>query len=520
MIPVLGSRAMRAADAEAIRRGADPEDLMESAADALRRDVQASLPEARRIVIVCGPGKNGGDGLAAARLLALAGAGPAVFTLADPALYSGESAANASRARAVGLTLSSLAQPPALAQLRRALRDADAAVDALFGTGLSRGLDGDAKKAVAALNAAGRRTIAADLPSGLSADSGALLGSAVRAWRTVAFAAPKLCHVLPPASGFCGRTVVADIGVSRRILERRARRLWLAEDADAAARLPARPLEAHKGDFGSLAILAGSRGKAGAAVLAARGALRAGAGLVTVLCAESLAPGIVSALPEAMTQSLPEASGGLADAAAAILARGWAGFDAAVAGPGLGATARTAAVLEEALLSARIPLVADADALNAFAGRPAFFAKRRAPTVLTPHPGEAGRLLRSSARAVQADRLAAARALAGLSRAVVVLKGAHTLVAAPDGEVVVNPTGTPLLATAGSGDVLSGVIGALLAGGLPARDAALAGVYLHGAAAQILEETLGDAGLLAHEVADAIPFARRALRDASERRGV
>jgi NAD(P)H-hydrate epimerase len=236
---------------------------------------------------------------------------------------------------------------------------------------------------------------------------------------------------------------------------------------------------------------------------------------VTVFCAESIAAGIVSALPEAMAEPLSESGGALARAAAPAVLRAWkasaARFDAAVAGPGLGTAAGTVEALEE-ILRARIPLVADADALNAFAGRPGFFAKRRAATVLTPHPGEAGRLLRKSTRAVQADRAGAVRALARASRAVVVLKGAHSLIGTPDGEIAVNPTGTPLLATAGSGDVLSGVIGALLAGGLSARDAAVAGVWLHGAAAQRLEPLLGDAGLLAHEVADAIPGARRALR--------
>ncbi len=512
MIPVLDARRMRAADAEAIRRGADPEDLMEAAAEALCRDLHAALPGARRIAVVCGPGKNGGDGLAAARLLALGGASPAVFTLRDPGLYAGESAANAARARGVGLGVRALSDAGGASALRRALADADVVVDALFGTGLSRALEGAGRRAVAAINASGRRVIAADLPSGLSADRGALLGAAVRAWRTVAFAAPKLCHVLPPASGLCGRVAVADIGIARRTLARQARRLWQTEAADVAARLPARPLDSHKGDFGRVAILAGSRGKPGAAILAARGALRGGAGLVTVFCAESIAAGIVSALPEAMTEPLPEKRGSLSRGGADGLARAWRDFDSAVAGPGLGTSQETVAVLETALRSARVPLVADADALNAFAGRPGFFAKRRAATVLTPHPGEAGRLLRKSTRAVQADRPGAVRALARASRAVVVLKGAHSLIGTPDGEIVVNPTGTPLLATAGSGDVLSGVIGALLAGGLSARDAAVTGAWLHGAAAQRLEAVLGDAGLLAHEIADAIPRVRLALR--------
>jgi NAD(P)H-hydrate epimerase len=369
------------------------------------------------------------------------------------------------------------------------------------------------------MNRAGRPVVAADVPSGLSSDRGAVPGVAVRAALTVAFGAPKLCHVLPPASGSCGRTVVADIGIERRVLEKRARRLWLTEASDARTLLPPRPLDSHKGDFGRVAIVAGSRGKAGAAVLAARGALRAGAGLVTVFCPESLQGLVVGALPEAMTSGLPEVDGRLDARGAPALLRALSDFDAIVAGPGLGTAPGTVALLERMLAAVALPAVLDADALNAFAGRPRFFVRRRGPTVLTPHPGEAARLLGTSTRAIQADRLGRARELARRARAVAVLKGSHTLVVRPGGEAAVNPTGTPLLSTAGSGDVLAGVLGALLAGGLEVAEAAVAAAWLHGAAAEALEPRLGDAGLLAHEVADALPGVRAGLRRSSGRRG-
>jgi NAD(P)H-hydrate epimerase len=315
---------------------------------------------------------------------------------------------------------------------------------------------------------------------------------------------------LPPASEACGRVVVADIGIPRATLEARAARFWLVEAADIAASLPPRPLESHKADFGRVGVVAGSRGKAGAAVLAARGALRAGAGLVTIFCAESLAPLFVSALPEAMSEPLAEVGGAIGEAAAPAAIRALRGFDAAVVGPGLGTSPGTVAFLEKLLAGTRIPLILDADALNAFQGRPQRLRRRRS-LVLTPHPGEAGRLLSIPAKRVQADRLGAVRALARRTGGVVLLKGARTLVADPRGSVVANPTGTPLLATAGSGDVLSGVIGALLAGGLAPSDAATCGAWLHGAAAEALEPRLGDAGLLAHEIADVVPRVRRGL---------
>ena len=484
---------------------------MENAAAALVREIGRAFADWRRVVVVCGPGNNGGDGLAVARLLSFAGVSTSLFTLGDPAAYRGDAAANAARARAVGLSLRALTVSSGFSGLREALGGCDGIVDALFGTGLTRALTGSARRAVDALNAAGKPIVAADLPSGLSADRGTLIGPAVRAALTVAFGAPKVCHVLPPASGFGGRVVVADIGIPRGNLSKRASGLRLTEAEDVRALLPRRPLESHKADFGNLAVVAGSRGKTGAAILAARGALRGGAGLVTVICAESLAPLVVSSLPEAMTSGLPASEGALAAAGAPAAVRALRGFDAAVIGPGLSTAAETVRFLEAVVAGTRLPLVADADALNAFAGRVRFFARHRGPVVLTPHPGEAGRLLGRSTSAVQADRLGAVRALARRSRAVCVLKGSRTLIAAPSGEVVVNPTGTPLLAAAGTGDVLAGLLGALIVAGLPVFDAAVAGVWLHGAAAEALTGRFGDSGMLAHEAADAIPEARRRL---------
>ena len=512
MIPVLDSRRMRAADEAAIRAGTPSEVLMENAAAALCAELRRAHPGWQRVAVLCGPGKNGGDGLAAARLLALAGVVPSVFTLKDPEEYSGDPAVNLSRARAVGVTPTALTDARGFAALSRALSECDGVVDALFGTGLSRALSGAARRAVLRLNASGRAVVAADVASGVSADTGALLGPAVRAERTVAFGAPKPCHLLPPASGFCGRLIVADIGIPKRILEARGARESLMEEEDVRALLPPRPLESNKGDFGRLAVIAGSRGKAGAALLAARGGIRGGAGLVTVFCAESVAPLVVANLPEAMTEPLPESGGAIAASAAKPVARALARFDAAAVGPGLGSSPETVAFLETVLRETRLPVLVDADGLNAFAGRPGFFKRRRGPLVLTPHPGEAGRLLGKMARAVQSDRFGAARTLARSTGSVVLLKGARTLVAEPGGRLTANATGTPLMATGGSGDVLAGLIGALLAGGLDPVDSARAGAWLHGAAGEDLESLLGDAGLLVHELADAVPLARRRLR--------
>jgi hydroxyethylthiazole kinase-like uncharacterized protein yjeF len=503
---------MKRADAAAIRGGVASSLLMENAASALVEEVcRADAP--REVVVVCGPGNNGGDGLAAARLLFRRGIPVRIFTLRNPESYRGDAAENAARARAAGLSIVSLGSAGSVASLAQALAQAETVVDALFGTGLSRPLEGIAARTVAAINRAGRPVIAADLPSGLSSDTGERIGPAVRASRTVAFGAPKICHVAFPARGLCGNIVVADIGISRAILGRLGSLVQLAEVGDVRRLFPARPQDSHKGSFGRLAVIAGSRGKVGAAILAARGALRAGAGLVTIFCAESLQEHLVTALPEAMTLGLPEESGAISESAARPALAALRSFDAAVVGPGLSTGPGTVAFLRR-LLETRLPLVCDADALNAFAGRPEVFASR----ILTPHPGEAARLLGVSTREIQANRFSAARRLARRSRGIVLLKGAASLVAERGARhVTVNPTGTPLMSTAGSGDVLAGALGAFVAGGMDGVDAALAAAWLHGAAGQVLAEWLGDAGLLASELADALPLARRELSGAHSR---
>lgn len=517
MIPILDSRQMRAADEAAVRAGIPSLLLMENAASGIVRAVRERFGEWRRVVVVCGPGNNGGDGLAAARMLREHLA-VRLFTLRDPDAYRGDPAVNVRRAREAGVEIESVSEHGGVEELSRALAEAEGVIDALFGTGLDRPLEGSSSEVVAAINRAGRAVVAADVPSGLSSDTGQVAGAAVRAAVTVAFAAPKVCHAFPPARHFCGDLVVHDIGIPRAFLEPEGHRLYLATGDGIRDLLPPREPGAHKGDAGRVAIVAGSRGKTGAAILSARGALRGGAGLVTVLCPASLEAAIVAALPEAMTEGLPEKDGHLGSRAGSELVRRLEAFDAVVVGPGLGTSAETIAAVEEVVRNVRLPLVLDADGLNAFAGRADELGKRAGMTVATPHPGEAGRLLGRGAKEVQADRLAVARELAGRTKSCVLLKGEASLVATPEGRVVVNSSGTPLLATAGSGDVLSGLIAALLGAGLDAPDAAAAAAWLHGSAGEHLARRLGDSGLLAHEVADAVPLVRRALRHEPVRR--
>jgi NAD(P)H-hydrate epimerase len=331
---------------------------------------------------------------------------------------------------------------------------------------------------------------------------------------TVTFATPKQGHVLPPACDHVGELVVADIGIGAPAVERTAPALWLLEAADAAAAFPRRARAAHKGVFGHVLVIAGSPGKTGAAVLAANGALAAGAGLVTIATTAASVPLVVAAArPEIMTESLTTTSVGPLDRPAAVRALTLAeSRDAVVLGPGLGTDPGTQAFVRELIRECPVPLVVDADALNALSGDfGADFVRRDRRTVLTPHPGEMARLLGSTASEVQQRRLETVRNAAAATGAVVVLKGQRTLIADADGRVAVNPTGNPGMATGGTGDVLAGVVGALLARGTDAWTAATGAVYVHGAAGDDAAFRLGEESLTASDLVASLPSALRAL---------
>jgi NAD(P)H-hydrate epimerase len=478
--------------------------LMELAGAAVAREVDRLRTSRAPVVVYCGPGNNGGDGLVVARHLHLRGVAVRVVPVSSPALWRGDTAANAERARAAGVAFSEAPAAP---------EPGAVVVDAIFGTGLSRVVDGAAAVAIGRIREArpACTVVAVDLPSGLDADTGQPLGACVAADLTVTLGLPKLGLALEPGRGLAGRVVVARIGIADELPGLRARaELWTR--AAAAGHLPARPRDGHKGRFGHVLVVAGSEGKTGAAALAALGAARVGAGLVTIACPESTNPVLATACSEVMTAPLPESArhcfGRAAEKPVLELA---AARDVVALGPGLGRDEETRAFVRSVTRALACPLVLDADGLVAFIDALSELRTRRAPTVLTPHPGEAALLLGTTAADVNRDRLGAARRLASESGAVVALKGAATVVATPDGFVTLNPTGGPALATGGTGDVLTGVIAGLLAQGLAAREAAVLGVFLHGAAADQLAALRGQTGLLASEVAGALPDALRAL---------
>jgi len=501
---------MRALDRHTIDvLGVPGEVLMESAGRAVVQVVLECHRPGDPVVVVCGAGNNGGDGLVVARHLHLLGVTVRVALSVAPDRLGGDAASNLRRARAAGV--------PIEGERWRAPRSG-VLVDALLGTGLSRDVSGAPAAAIRRINAARSarpgavRVVAVDLPSGVCADTGRELGQSVRADVTVTIGLPKLGLALEPGRALSGRVRVARIGIADEapgVASDAA--LWTR--AGAADALPQRPPAGHKGSFGHALIVAGSEGKTGAAALAAEGAGRIGAGLVTLGCPAGLNDILEIKCTEAMTAPLPDTTGrGLAASAEeALLALG-AARDAVGLGPGLGRDDETLGLVRAVAKRLETPLVLDADGLFAFAEDPALLTARRSATLLTPHPGEAASLLGCGAAEVNRDRLAAARRLAEATGACVLLKGAASVTAEPSGRVVVNPTGGPALATGGTGDVLLGVVTGLLAQGLTAFDAAALGAWVHGAAADALARDIGPSGLLAGDLARAIPAAVEALR--------
>jgi len=473
-----------------------------------------------RIVILCGRGNNGGDGMVVARLLREQGLSPRVLLLADPQGLKGDAAVNWGRLAASGAP-EVVEDLGAWQRLKPSLQDATLLIDALFGTGLTKPVEGFLAEVIRDINAAfpSARIVAVDLPSGVSADTGKLIGECVRADASVTFTAPKLAHVFPPACERVGEWIVKAIGTPVELLENdRELMLNLTCREDLAWLTQPRRAEAHKGNFGHVLILAGSVGKTGAAALAAKAALRAGAGLVTVATAKSALPIIASLGMEFMTEPLPETEAGTISLQAldsGRLDQLVEGKSVLAVGPGIGTVPETAELVRIAVNRYEIPMVVDADGLNAFAGCIGGLRAENRVRVLTPHPGEMARLTGQQTAEILGRRVDVAREFACGHGVTLVLKGFRTLTAAADGQVWVNPTGNPGMASGGTGDVLTGLVAGLLAQ-YPARcvaEVVAAAVYLHGLAGDIAVREVGEVSLLAGDLLDALPRAFGVLKE-------
>lgn len=468
----------------------------------------------RRVVVVCGKGNNGGDGLVIARLLKQKKVAVETFLLGAASDVRGDAKLALAAFLRTG-KLRELRASSSMAPLAKALEGAALIVDAIFGTGLSAPVTGYIAEIIHLLNASGVPIFAVDTPSGLDSDRGIPSGATIQAEATATFGFAKLGQVLYPGIQYVGALGVADIGLAAGAIDeaRPAQRLLTAEEV--ASWIPRRVPDAHKGTSGHVAIFAGSLGHTGAAQMCAHAACRIGAGLTTLAGPRSLNSIFATARPEVMTAPLADRAGLVRYQAAAVKAL-YAGKSALAVGPGLGTHADGIKLTRQLVRAGSIPLVVDADGLTNLVGKLDLLARRALPAVLTPHPGEMARLMNTNTAAVQQDRVGIARRCAVENRCVVVLKGARTLVALPDGEVWINPTGNPGMASGGMGDALTGMIAGLLAQGLAPAAAAGLGVYLHGECADFLAATRGPIGFLASDVIEAIPGGLQRLRLVAE----
>jgi NAD(P)H-hydrate epimerase len=508
---VLNAAQMREADRRTIEEIGIPSlVLMENAGRqvvAAMEAVHGDLQE-HSIAVLCGRGNNGGDGFVIARTLLQRGVDVSVFVMGSVADVRGDARVNLEILGRLGLTVVEVADGQTWELHFSEVSDCTLIVDAMFGTGLNAPVTGLIETVVADVNGSGIPVVSVDLPSGLAADSHEPIGDSIVAGTTVTLAAPKLSLVLPPAETRAGDVVIADIGIPDEVIEALGGpRVELLTRGGTRQLLAPRNADTHKGDYGRVLILAGSAGKTGAAHLAAIGALRSGAGLVTVATPSGCLQTVASMAPEYMTHALDETPDGLdPDGVDDLLETA---RDVLAVGPGLGQRPGTRAFLHALVDRATLPLVIDADGLNAFAGEPERLAGREGrEVIITPHPGEMARLIGMSIEEVQGNRLEIARTFASTHQVYVILKGHRTLIASPDGSVFINPTGNPGMATGGTGDVLCGMLAAWLAQLLDAEAACKLAVYLHGVAGDLAEADEGEvsmtAGDLAGHIGDAI----------------
>ena len=503
---VLDAAAMREVDRRAIEELGIPSlVLMENAASGVADALAASYPESGRVAIFCGPGNNGGDGLALARILSNRGWEVTTVVVHGGKELSGDAGTQRSIVAAMGLPVLEVAGEEDLERSLRTVRAHEVVVDALFGTGLDRPLEDLFGRTVDALDGLGIPLVAVDIPSGLDASRSERIGPSTHADLTVTFAAPKRAHLFAPAADAVGRVVVVDLGIPDELVQE-AEGVELLEGADLSSLLPSRRAHTHKGSYGHLLVVAGSRGTLGAAILASRAAVRAGAGLVTLGVSRELVPFADIASIESMTLGYDAVAGGrIARAGIDVVLEACRERDALAMGPGMGTRGETGDAIREIALRAPRPVVLDADAVNAFAGSASDLAGRSHPTVLTPHPGELARLMEAEVPRTPEERLEAVRGAAAVTECVIVLKGHQTLIADPDGRLALNPTGNPGMATGGTGDVLTGMIGAYLARGIQAFEAACLGAFLHGRAGDLAAEEIGEESLAAGDLLDSLP---------------
>ena len=507
---VVTAQEMREIDQQTIEQiGIPGAVLMEHAGTAVVRAIRQHFPECQRIAVIVGKGNNGGDGLVVARQLAHTGQPIHIFLVSPPESFAGDALTNLEIAQNLNLPITSILSGDELEAAKSQIASAHLIVDSIFGTGLRGGVRGFIGKVIEYINETGRPVVAIDLPSGLSADTGIAEGACIQATHTVTIGLPKRGNLIHPGGTLTGKLEVVDIGFPQNVIDAQNIQINWTQPSDAARILPARPTHSHKGTYGRVYVAAASTGMTGAAALTSVGALRVGAGLVTLGAPKSLNPILEVKLTEAMTVPLPEtAEGSLAlEAKSHIIEAVERTKSVLAVGPGLSQHPETVALVHSLIRESNAPIVIDADGVNALSKSKEILSLLSPQTVLTPHPGEMARLIGGNVEALERDRIGIAQRFAETHNVTLVLKGAPTVVARGNGEVWINSTGNAGMATGGMGDVLTGLIAGLIAQKVSPFDAAVLGVYLHGLAGDIVAESIGMHGLMAGDVLNSVPKA-------------
>ena len=483
--------------------------LMENAGKGATEVISNAFPDIqkRKIAIVAGKGNNGGDGFVIARYLQNRGISVKVYLLADLKVLRGDAETNLQIFQKMKGEVISVPSSKDYQKVKKELEKFDLLIDAIFGTGLDAEVRGYYREVIDHINTLQEPIVAIDIPSGLDANTGKPLGTAVRATLTVTFGLPKVGHLIPPGPDYVGEVKLVDIGYPKKLVEEEKIQTHLIEHEETRQWLSTpRRLNTHKGDYGHLLVIAGSVGKTGAAAMACEAALRVGAGLVTLAIPKSLNAIMEVKLTEVMTEPLPETpKQTLSLRAFNSILRLCENKKAVIIGPGVGTFKETQSLILKLLKTMNLPIILDADGLTALATQPKIFPTTNRSLVLTPHPGEMARIIRSTPKEVQEDRIGISRNFAQSHHVHLVLKGYRSLIATPKGEVFINPTGNPGMASGGTGDVLTGMIGGFICQGFDILPSLQMAVYLHGLAGDQMARELGEKSLIATDIIERIP---------------